>query len=204
MTLTSIPTQQQLTFTQFLEQLPDEGGRYELVNGEILRTLPTRQHEDIADFITRKFDQEVERLNLNYRVSGRVVVRTLTANGREQGRQPDVSVVDKTLWNSNLSAYTAFIEPLQLAVEIVSTNWEDDYVDKLDEYQRLGITEYWIVDYLAIASRSYLGNPKIPTIFVDQLDETGTYQRQSYQGSDLILSPTFPELQLTVEQILTA
>ena len=51
MTLTSIPTQQQLTFTQFLEQRPDEAGRYELVNGEIVRTLPTRQHEDIADFI---------------------------------------------------------------------------------------------------------------------------------------------------------
>ncbi|OIP70779.1 MAG: hypothetical protein AUK43_08440 [Oscillatoriales cyanobacterium CG2_30_40_61] len=201
MTLTSIPTKQ-LTFTEFLEQLPDEAGRYEFVNGEIVRTLATRQHDNIADFIARQFDKEVERLHLNYRVSGRVVVRTLTANGREQGRQPDVSIVDKTLWNSNLSAYTAFIEPLQLAVEIVSTNWEDDYVDKLDEYQRLGISEYWIVDYLAIASRSYLGNPKIPTIFVYQLDKTGIYQHQSYQGLDLILSPTFPELQLTVEQIL--
>lgn len=201
MTLTSIPTKQ-LTFTEFLEQLPDDAGRYELVNGEIVRTLATRQHDNIADFIARQFDKEVERLHLNYRVSGRVVVRTLTANGREQGRQPDVSIVDKTLWNSNLSAYTAFIEPLQLAVEIVSTNWEDDYVDKLEEYQRLGIYEYWIVDYLAIASRSYLGNPKIPTVFVYQLDKTGIYQHQSYQGLDLILSPTFPELQLTVEQIL--
>ncbi|WRH67242.1 MAG: Uma2 family endonuclease [Planktothrix sp. GU0601_MAG3] len=109
MTLTSISTKQ-LTFTEFLEQLPDDAGRYELVNGEIVRTLATRQHDNIADFIARQFDKEVERLHLNYRVSGRVVVRTLTANGREQGRQPDVSIVDKTLWNSNLSAYTAFIE----------------------------------------------------------------------------------------------
>ncbi|MFM6401972.1 Uma2 family endonuclease [Planktothrix sp.] len=202
MTLTSIPTQQKLTFTQFLEQLPNEAGRYELVNGEIVRTLPTRQHEDIADFIADAFKNEVKRCHLNYRVSDRIVIRTLTPIETEQGRQPDVSVVDKTLWELNRNAYTAFVEPLQVAVEVVSTNWEDDYVDKLDEYQRLGIAEYWIVDYLAIASRSYLGNPKVPTIFVYQLDETGSYQRQSYQGSDLILSPTFPKLQLTVEQIL--
>ncbi|GAX44610.1 hypothetical protein NIES4075_56290 [Tolypothrix sp. NIES-4075] len=36
------------------------------------------------------------------------------------------------------------IEPIQLAVEVVSTNWEDDYVDKLDKYQRLGIA--WFLD----------------------------------------------------------
>jgi Uma2 family endonuclease len=47
-----------------------------------------------------------------------------------------------------LSDYAAFTEPIQLAVEVVSTNWEDDYEDKLDEYERLGIAEYWIIDYL--------------------------------------------------------
>jgi Uma2 family endonuclease len=46
-------------------------------------------------------------------------------------------VVDKTVCDSNPAAYSAFVEPLQLAVEVVSTNWEDDYIDKLDEYQRL-------------------------------------------------------------------
>jgi Uma2 family endonuclease len=203
MTLITSQAKQKLSFAQFIQQLPDEG-RYELVNGEIMRILPTRMHENVAEFISDTLKAEVRQLNLNYRVSGRIMVRTLTAEGNEQGRHPDVSVVDKTLWDSNLSAYSALLEPLQLAVEVVSTNWEDDYVDKLDEYQRLGITEYWIVDYLAIASRSYLGNPKEPTVFVYLLDDNQVYQSNAYRGTDKIVSRTFPELNITVEQIWQA
>ncbi|MGB7442689.1 MAG: Uma2 family endonuclease [Coleofasciculaceae cyanobacterium] len=197
-------TNQQLTFEQFLEYEIAEEGRYELVNGEIVRILPTRQHENVADFIADTFKDEVKRLSLNYRVSDRIVIRTVNSNGQEQGRHPDVSVVDKTLWDSNPAAYTAFLEPLQLAVEVVSTNWEDDYIDKLDEYQCLGIPEYWIVDYLAIGSRNYLGNPKVPTIFVYLLDDNGVYQSTPYRGTDKIISRTFPELMLTIEEILGA
>ena len=202
--MTATPTQpkQILSFEQFVKQLPDEEGRYELVTGEIVRILPIRLHETLAEFLSDAFKDEVKRLKLNYWVSGRIVVRTLTPNGKEQGRNPDVSVVDKTVWDSAPFAYSALIEPLQLAVEIVSTNWEDDYIDKLDEYQRLGISEYWIVDYLALGSRNYLGNPKEPTVFVYLLDENGVYQMTAYRGSDRIISRNFPELALTAEQVL--
>jgi Uma2 family endonuclease len=202
--MTTTPTQlkQNLTFEQFVKQLPDEEGRYELVNGEIVKILPIRLHEDLADFLIKQFDREVDRVPLNYRVSGRIMVRTLTSNGREQGRHPDVSVIDKILWESQPFAYSAITEPLQLVVEVVSTNWEDDYIDKLDEYQRLGISEYWIVDYLALGSRNYLGNPKEPTVFVYLLDEHGVYQMTAYRGTERIISRTFPELALTAEQVL--
>jgi Uma2 family endonuclease len=65
----------------------------------------------------------------------------------------------------------------------------------------LGISEYWIVDYLAIASRDYLGYPKVPTVLVHQLADD-RYQRQLFQGNDKIISPTFPELEITVAQIV--
>jgi len=203
--MTATPTQikQNLTFKQFIQQLPDEDGHYELVNGEIVKILPTiRLHENVADFIENTFKNEVKSLNLNYRVSGRIMVRTLTSNGREQGRHPDISVVDKTLWESQPFAPSALTEPLQLVVEVVSTNWEDDYIDKLDEYQRLGISEYWIVDYLALGSRDYLGNPKVATVFVYLLDENRVYQMTAFRGNERIVSRTFPELALTAEQVL--
>jgi len=202
MTSTPIQPKQMLSFEQFVKQLPDEEGRYELVNGEMVKILPIRLHEDVADFLIKQFDREVDRVPLNYRVSGRFMLRTLTPNGKEQGRHPDVTVVDKTLWESQPFAYSALTEPPQLVVEVVSTNWEDDYIDKLDEYQRLGISEYWIVDYLALGSRNYLGNPKEPTVFVYLLDENGVYQMTAYRGTERIISRTFPELALTAEQVL--
>ena len=193
-------TKQKLTFDQFLDQYPEDG-RYELVDGEIVEMRAIRWHDDIADFIIRKFDREIERLNLNYRATGRLVLETQSSNGQKQGRHPDVSVVDRSIWHSNRFAYAALDQPIQLAVEVVSTNWEDDYIDKLNEYQRLGITEYWIVDYLAIGSRTHLGNPKTPTVFVYLLD-AGVYQSTAFKGDDRIISRTFPELTLTMNQIL--
>jgi Uma2 family endonuclease len=193
---------QKLTFDQFLDQYPDGTGLYELVNGEVIEMRATRQHDDVAFFILFAFNDEVRRLGLDYVVNNTTLVQTLSNTGEEQGRKPDVSVIDRAIWQSNRSAYGALDIPIQLAVEVASTNWDDDYIDKLDEYQRLGVHEYWIVDYLAIGGREWLGKPKVPTVFVHKLHEDGKCQVAMYRGSDRILSPTFPELVLTVNQIL--
>ena len=196
-----VQTKTKLTFADFLEKYPDGSGIYELVNGEIVKVEATRAHKNVARFLVKSFDRESERLELDYIVDKDIVFRTVTARGQEQGRNPDVGVVKASVWNSNVRGYGALTEPIQLAVEVTSTNWEDDYVDKLDEYQRLGICEYWIVDYLAIASRTYLGNPKISTVFVYSL-ENDRYLVQSFTGNERIISKTFPELEITVEQIV--
>ncbi len=198
-----ILTKPKLTFDDFLIQCPDEG-RFELVNGEIVEMVNTRQHKDIAFFIMKKVDQEIDRLNLNFIVTTQVVIKTINKKGIEQGRIPDVSVIDRTLWRSAPADYAALTEPIQLAVEVVSSNWENDYVDKLDEYEQLGIKEYWIVDYLAIGSRALLGDPKFPTISVYVLNEQGKYERSQFRGDEMIVSPTFSELQITANSIFQA
>ncbi|NEP89645.1 MAG: Uma2 family endonuclease [Okeania sp. SIO2C2] len=196
-------TKTRLTFDQFIDQYPEDGVIYELVDGEIREMRPIGAHENVANLIQRNIDREIERLNLDLVVTRTALVKTVTKEGQEQGRIPDVSVVDGEIWDRYLYTYQGFREPLRLAVEVTSTNWEDDYVDKFDEYKGLGISEYWIVDYLAIASRSYLGRSKVPTVFVYQLIN-GEYQSQAFRGKDRIISPTFPELELTVEQIVAA
>ena len=198
-----ILTKPKLTFDNFLIQCPDEG-RFELMNGEIVEMVNTRQHKDIAFFIMKKIDQEIDRLNLNFIVTTQVVIKTINKKGMEQGRIPDVSVIDRTLWRSAPADYAALTEPIQLAVEVVSTNWENDYVDKLDEYEQLGIKEYWIVDYLAIGSRALLGDPKFPTISVYGLNEQGKYERSQFRGDEMIVSPSFSELQITANSIFQA
>jgi Uma2 family endonuclease len=202
--------QQELNFEQFLEQCPEDG-RYELVDGKIVKILAARRHYDVAGLIQETFAREIDRLGMNYVVNNVIALLTTNKKGKEQGRNPDVSVIDRDVWRSERLNHRGMREPIQIAVEVVSTNWEDDYIDKLDEYERFGILEYWIVDYLAHGSRNYLGNPKEPSVFVFVLDAEGKYQFTRFQNSDSlqdasrrIISPTFPELTLTVEQILQA
>lgn len=190
-----------LTYEKFLEISPKDG-KYELIDGELVAVANTRQHENVVAFIYKKFDREIDRLSLDFVVRQNVSIKTNKINGLSQGRVPDISVIDRNTWYSNPSDYSSLIEPIQLAIEVVSTNWTDDYIEKFDEYQRLGIPEYWIVDYKAIARHEFLGNPKIPTIFVNLLDENGVYQTSKFTGEAIVKSKTFPELGLTAAQIL--
>ncbi|WP_271253562.1 Uma2 family endonuclease [Pseudanabaena sp. Chao 1811] len=193
-------TESKLTYEKFVNlRLTD--GRYEFVNGEVVKVVNTRQHEDVVAFVYKKFDREIDRLNLDLVVRQNVSIRTI-ASSDKQSRVPDLSVIDKQFWQSNPADYSPLQKPIQLAVEVTSTNWDDDYIDKFSEYQSLGIPEYWIVDYLAIASREFLGNPKIPTVFVNLLDENGKYQTTRFTGDDKINSRTFPEIDLTAAAIL--
>ena len=193
----------ELNFDQFLEQCPEDG-RYELVDGKMVRKLATRLHYDVAWLIINDIQDEIKRLQLNYVINDVAAVLTTNKKGKEQGRHPDVSVINRDVWRSDRLNHRGIREPIQLAVEVVSTNWEDDYIDKLEEYERLGIPEYWIVDYLAIGSRDYLGDPKLPSVLIFTLNAEGKYQMTIFQNSDRLISPTFPELNLTVEQIMAA
>ena len=192
-----------LSFLDFLETTPEDGNRYELVNGERVQLMATRAHDDVADFIYDAFRDQVERDQLNYKVSRFASVKTRRDDGLVQGRTPDVSVIDKTVWAADPKAYAALEEPIQLAVEVSSTNWRDDYLYKLAEYEALGILEYWIVDYLAVGAIRYIGSPKTPTVLVYTLIN-GEYQLQQFRGGDRILSMTFPELTVTAAEIFEA
>lgn len=64
----------------------------------------------------------------------------------------------------------------------------------------MGIPEYWIVDYAALGGRDFIGYPKQATIFVSELID-GEYVKTIFRGNDLVKSPTFPQINLTAQQI---
>ena len=194
-----------LTFDEFIEWYPNDSKRYELHQGVIVEMPPpSGDHEDVVGFLTRKLGVEIERLNLPFNIPKTGFVRTKSA---DSCYLPDVLVVNQEnlknepFWKKSSIVTQAGSVPL--IIEVVSTNWRDDYHKKYADYEEMEIPEYWIVDYAALGARKFLGNPKRPTIFVCELvnDE---YQMIPFQGNDLIVSATFPQLDLTAQQIFAS
>ncbi|MEH2377643.1 MAG: Uma2 family endonuclease [Nostoc sp.] len=193
-----------VTFEDFAAWRP-EGGRYELHEGVIVEMAqPTGEHEDVVGFIARKLTVEFDRLNLPYTIPKTALIKPTKS---ESGYSPDVlllnrpNLVNEPLWKKESTVSLA--ESIPLVVEVVSTNWDDDYYTKLGKYEGIGIPEYWVVDYLGLGAKKFTGNPKQPTISIYQLID-GEYEVTQFRGSERILSPTFIELNLTAEQIFQA
>ena len=121
------------------------------------------------------------------------------------GYEPDIIVLDKEMLDQDLRWEAESIitqgSSVKLAVEVVSTNWQDDYAVKQIAYQALGIQEYWIVDYLGLGGRTFIGHPKQPTISVYYLVD-GEYDLHQFRGGELIQSPIFPGLELSIDMLL--
>lgn len=94
-------------------------------------------------------------------------------------------------------------DSIKLVVEVVSTNWQNDYARKVEDYALLGVPEYWIVDYLGIGGREYIGKPKKPSLTICSLVED-EYQKQLFRSNDQLVSSVFPDLKLTANQIFSA
>jgi Uma2 family endonuclease len=110
-------------------------------------------------------------------------------------------MVNEPLWKKSATVVQG--ASIVMVIEVVSTNWRDDYLTKLKDYEEMRIPEYWIVDYLGIGGRRFIGNPKQPTILVHELID-GEYQVTAFRADDRVISPTFPDLNLTANQIFEA
>ena len=193
-----------ITFEEFLEGYPDGKGRFELRNGVIVEINPNGEHEKVTGFLIRKINVEIDRLNLPYVTPSTYFVRPPETTA---GYQPNLIVLDKPalisepLWKK--SSVISQASSVKLVVEVVSTNWQDDYLVKVAEYERLGIPEYWVVDCAALGGRRFIGNPKQPTVSIYQWVD-GEYQVSEFREGDRIISSAFGELNLTVEQVFSS
>ncbi|MBD2358234.1 Uma2 family endonuclease [Tolypothrix sp. FACHB-123] len=200
--------QKLVTFDEFVEFLKTqlENIRYELYDGDIIQMpQPKGKHEEIIAFLAAILGYEFVRLKLKYGISNKALVQ---AENKQSGYFPDVLVmnlsnlVNEPRWQEE--SILTQPESIPLVIEVVSTNWRDDYHKKFADYEEMGIKEYWIVDYLALGSKLLIGDPKQPTITIYSLNNEGEYQGKQFRGTDRIESPTFPELNLTAQQIFQA
>ncbi|MFM6484276.1 MAG: Uma2 family endonuclease [Dolichospermum sp.] len=195
-----------VTFEEFVNWLPDNSDiRYELHHGEIVTMAqPVGDHEEVKGFLTIKISAKIDGLNLPYVIPNQVIVRP---EGKDSGYFPDLLVLNRAnLANEPLWKKQSVISngaSIPLIIEIVSTNWRDDYHLKYADYEEMGIAEYWIIDYAALGGRNFIGNPKQPTISVCNLVD-GEYQISRFRDDEQVISQTFPELNLTANQIFKA
>ncbi|TBR57754.1 hypothetical protein B4U84_17440 [Westiellopsis prolifica IICB1] len=193
-----------LTFEEFVEWKPNEG-RYELHDGVIIKMpQPLGGHEEVTGFLSIQLGVQCYQSKLPYLIPKTALVKSQQS---ESAYSPDILIVNQAqlqnepLWERESTVI--YGSSIPLVIEVVSTNWRDDYFTKLGKYEEIGISEYWIVDYLALGGKRFIGNPKQPTISVYSLVE-GEYTVTQFQNSDRIVSPTFPELNLTAQQVFLA
>ncbi|MBE9055801.1 Uma2 family endonuclease [Sphaerospermopsis sp. LEGE 08334] len=191
-----------LTFEQFLKEY-GENTRYELIDGELRDMEPTGPHEEVAGNIAGRIYTQIIHHKLNWLIPKTCLIKPPAAEAT--ALRPDVIVLDKNqlsqepLWQKEPIICNG--KTIKLVAEVVSTNWQDDYARKIEEYAFLEIPEYWIVDFRALGGIQFIGNPKQPTLTICQLIN-GVYQQQRYPLGESITSPLFPELKLKLDDIM--
>ncbi len=199
------PIQQKpLSFDEFLARYGGNN-RYELIDGEVFDLEPTGLHEEIAAFITTKICVQIDKTSLPLFVLQRGLLRP--SNMGMTAFRPDVAVVNRDELAEELLWFDQSIltlgSSIKFVVEVVSSNWQNDYARKVEDYAALGIPEYWIADYAGNGGTRHIGKPKQPTLSVCTL-VNGEYEIQQFRGNQTIISLTFPDLKLTAEKVLRA
>jgi Uma2 family endonuclease len=197
--MTAAIVQTGMSFEEFVSRYGDDKN-YELIDGELFNMSPTGPHEQVGYFIGRKLNAQIDRLDLSYCVVHSCLLKTL---GIANAFRPDVMVLEEKIAREPLWQREAIITmgtTVKLAVEVVSGNWENDYARKYEDYEALEIPEYWIIDYLGIGGKYFIGSPKQPTVTLCQLVE-GSYQKTILRRGDRIQSPLFPDLDLTCDRL---
>jgi Uma2 family endonuclease len=186
-----------LTLEEFLKYDDGTDRRYEIVDG-VLVEMGTESALNLSIAFALGF--VLAGLGIpGYLIGSKH--RIVVSSSKVSAREPDLTVHSEASYgavSAKEESLLSYDDPLPLlVVEIVSpgaegsSNYDRDYLEKPREYAEREIPEVWIVD------------PHRDWVWVLVL-QGNTYQKLEFQGSELLRSPTFPNLQLTAAQILTA
>lgn len=127
-----------------LDALPDDGQRYEIIDGELFVTpAPGMAHQEVVGELYYRL-----AAFLKTDVIGKAAISPSDVWRSERSRnrvQPDVFVLRRVA--GVRAEYPYHLRDLLLAVEVVAPgNPLVDYHVKRELYQREGVAEYWVVD----------------------------------------------------------
>ena len=154
-----------------LDGMPDDGRRYELIDGELLvSSAPGLRHQTIGYRLHRLLDDACP--DELYVIAAPFAVQTDLSNEV----QPDVLVARfDELTDKNLPAAPV------LAVEVLSPSGRlIDLNLKRAAYERMGTPSYWILD------------PEVPDLLVLELNADGRYEEMARVVGDEIFEARRP------------
>jgi len=139
------------TFEDFLANL-DENVWAEWVDGEIIPMTPASSfHQDIVRFLLSILSIFVETHDLGWVTTAPF---TMYLPVPPQGREPDLLFVKRERMDRIRDAYLD--GPADMVVEVVSLDSRTrDRVEKMAEYERAGVREYWLIDPLRLQADFY-------------------------------------------------
>jgi Uma2 family endonuclease len=137
---------QRMTLDEFIEADFEEGWLYELARGVLdVTEVPGLNHGRIVGRLVQLFIAYMMNHPgiINYRAGGGEC--RLRLPGMQSDRHPDQALYLRPPPPGDNEPWTRWVP--HLVVEVVSPSGEDrDYAEKREEYLRVGVTEYWILD----------------------------------------------------------
>ncbi len=179
------PVQGHWTYDDY-QQLPNDGRRYEIINGVLfVANAPNLDHQFAVMEIAAELRNYAKAHGL-----GRVYVAPCEVHLSERSKpvQPDIFFVRQERAPERRAPF--FDGAPDLIVEVISpSSIRLDRVTKFTEYEQTGVHEYWIVDPVAHLVEVY-------TLARGEYALLGTFQHQ-----DTIQSQIFAGIEITINTI---
>lgn len=182
------------TFEEYLEFDDGTDDRYELIDGELFALPPESEPNDyIANLLFLKLVEAGLPPRLVRPGKAEIQVPVLQ-KGDAANRYPDFLILEEAHLSLTRKRLTIKLDapPPQLVAEVLSpgkANRDRDLIRKRAQYAKRGIPEYWLID------------PENQSVTVLTIEGDEYVEVDSFQGSHIITSPQFPQLQLTPAQL---
>ena len=167
-----------------LEKYPDDGNRYELIEGELyVSTAPGIPHQLVLQNLQVAFVTFLRQNPIGRLVPGAGVVFS-----NFDAVIPDLVFVTNERW-SQIVANNRFNAAPDIVIEVLSPGSENrrrDLIAKRRLYQNYGVQEYWIVDQ---------ENQSVLVLRFTKADEV------TFNSSDTLRSDVLPGFEITVDSL---